>query len=293
MTQQTPTSELVSPLESQRARIARGEEAAERGAGQPRVARLVAQVPPQEHRDRHEHHGVQHVIAEAIAEQRHRQEADRAEVLGDVGRRRVAAEQAPVPADDDAPLQQGHAVRGLLEQLGPVVLEGDLAPHGGRHPAAPGRQEQRRPGGQEHGQPAGAQRHGLADPSPVPERAGRGGRQRGRVPRQAPALQRARQVRPARRAQEIDPRERQRDGESQWGRPGGKRPGRSGGTSHRSGYEPRRLSQLVSHGRCAASARQPVARASSGIPAARAWRGQAVPCRRSGRRCCCPVGWYR
>ena len=237
---------------SQRPRVAGGEEAPERGAGQPRVARLVAQVPPQEQRDRHEHHGVQDVIAKAIAEQRHWHEAGGPEVLGDVGRRRITAEQAPVPADDDAPLQQGHAVRGLLVELGPVVLEGNLAPHGRRHPAAPGGEEQRRTRGQEHGRPARAERHGLADPPPVPQRTGCGRRQRGRVPRQAPALQRARQVRPARRAEEIDPRERQRDGERQWRRPGGKCPGRSGRTNHRSGYEPRRLTQLVSHGRCAA-----------------------------------------
>ena len=69
---------------SERARVARREEARQPGSKQARLSILVAQVDPHEHRDHEEQHGVQHVIAETLAEQCHRDERRRPEVLRDV-----------------------------------------------------------------------------------------------------------------------------------------------------------------------------------------------------------------
>src|SRR6187200_665175 len=86
---------------SDRPEITRREEAAERGANDTDFAVLVAEVPPDEKRYRQKQHHVQQVVAKAISENRHRQQRERAEILGDIGGRGIAAEEPPVPSDDD------------------------------------------------------------------------------------------------------------------------------------------------------------------------------------------------
>ena len=62
---------------AERAEVAGREEAREAGGDDARLAILVAKIPPDEHRHGEEQHGVEHVIAEPIAEQRHRHERQR------------------------------------------------------------------------------------------------------------------------------------------------------------------------------------------------------------------------
>ena len=97
------------------ARIAGCKETREPAADQARLAILVSEVEP--HVDRHEkkESHVQQVVAQTVTEDRHRHKGHQGEVLCDVGRGRISAEQPPVPTDEHTTLQQCHAVRRLRE----------------------------------------------------------------------------------------------------------------------------------------------------------------------------------
>ena len=170
-----------------------GPEEAREGRGQDaRLGFLCAEIPPDEDRHGHEQHRVQQVVAQGVAEDRHRQECEQPEVLRDVRGRGIAAQEPPVPPDDNAAAEQGNTVDGHLEQFRPVILEGNLGPHGERKAMKQRGEQKRAPCGQE----------GKGRGTPYPRRAADltardDDQQRGRgqgqaVPRLPPSMQRSR-----------------------------------------------------------------------------------------------------
>jgi hypothetical protein len=84
------------------------------------------QIPPDERGHGEEPDRFDHVESDAIAEQFHRHNRQHREVLCDVRGCGIAPEKRPVPADDDAALEEAHAVDRFLIQRRPVVPERDL-----------------------------------------------------------------------------------------------------------------------------------------------------------------------
>ena len=169
-----------------------GPEEAREGRGEDaRLGFLAAEIPPHEDRHGHEQHRMQHVIAQRVAENRHRQECEQPEVLRDVRGRRVAAQKPPVPSDDDAAAEQGDPVHGHLEQFRPVVLERDLGPHGERKTVEQGGEQKRGSGGQERQGRRTSDPRRAADLTSRDDDQQRGGGERQAVPRLPPSMQRA------------------------------------------------------------------------------------------------------
>ena len=172
-------------------------------------------------RNREEHHGVQHVIPERVAEDLHRDERERAETLRDVVRGRVASEQPPVPADDAPSLQQPDAVDGRLVERRVVVFEWDLRPSRNRKPREQRRHQDGGAGDEQRQRRCAPNPYRLADLPARRHDQHRCREQRRRVPRLPPAVERARQRGPLPGEQEVQPRQHQRNGERSERRPSG------------------------------------------------------------------------